>query len=335
LRYFSLAHAAGAAVEDLLCRLCIPVSKAAKLNPLIDKDFVVLAQRLSRAVRVDLNDVEEEDISAAADALEADWVGLSEADREQKYAALKVIILSLMLLSVPVATVVLAERLGKIIKDTKAATILELGADLPKSPSARDTKTGKFIVSSQEAFTRREYERRAEVLVQMAREMVDEGLKAGLDSAGISALVVKAVLLYQQARSKAYWDVTANVLVNRARTGTQLNTYADAGVETARFVAVMDGATCDTCEFMNGRIASVASLVGIQRQTEDLTDPDDILGAMPWLAHDKNGIYFERKGVRHDVPAEILTEELVAEGLFLTPIHGKCRCRLEAVSVSS
>jgi hypothetical protein len=93
----------------------------------------------------------------------------------------------------------------------------------------------------------------------------------------------------------------------------------------------MDGVTGETCEFMNGREASVGALQGIQRKTEDLVDPEDILGAQPWLAHDPKGIYYKRGGQRYDVVNDVSTEELVAEGLFLTPIHGRCRCKLEAI----
>ena len=319
------------AAEDLLRRLGVPVSKAGELNPLVDKDFIVLAQRLSKELASAAQDTDEEDLDAAVAELDVDWTALSIEEKEKKFSALKAAILALLLFSVPATTGVLGGHIGKVIQDTKAATIAEGAFQISAAPSAHDVKTGGFIVSSQAAFTKLEYERRAETVAQMVREMVAEGAKVGLDSAGISALVTKAVLLYHEARTKAYWDVTANVLLNRARTGTQINTYAEAGVEKVRFCIVDDGNACEVCSFMDGRVASVSAISSSQRAAEDLADPYDILDAMPWLGHDKTGIYFKRGGVRQDVATDVSTEDLVAEGLFLIPVHGRCRCRYETV----
>jgi hypothetical protein len=314
------------AAEDILLRSYgIDVSKASKLNPLEDKDFVVLTERLSG----DLSDATDD--LDAADILDTDWVAATPAEREDRYKRLKEAILALVLLSVPATAKVLAGALTRIIRDTKAVTITEGAFKLSKAPSAADKISGAFLVSSQGSFTKAEYAKRSETVVKMVQEMVDKGLENGLDGAGIAALVTRAVELYLQARDVAYWEVTANALANRARTITQLNTFAEAGVARVRFVAVMDGVTCETCEFMNGREASVGALQGIQKKTEDLVDPEDILGAQPWLAHDTKGIYYKRGGQRYDVADDVSTEELVAEGLFLTPIHGRCRCKLEAI----
>ena len=310
----------------------VDVSKASALDPLVDKDFVTLASRLARSLSHSVGYVNEEALAEATADLEVDWAELSPAEREEKYKKLKAAILALALLSIPATAQVLAKTITQIIKDTKSSTIAEGDFEISAVPSEADKNSGAFLLSSQEAFTELEYERRADTIEEMVREMVDKGLENGLEGAAIAALVIRAVQAYSEARDVAYWDVTANVLANRARTVTQLNTFAEAGAARVRFVCVMDGAQCATCEFMSGRETSVGSLQGVQRSTEALVDPEDIVAAQPWLSHDEKGIYYNRRGQRTDVASDVSTEDLVAEGLFLTPIHGRCRCKLEAVS---
>jgi hypothetical protein len=332
-RYSELMQAGASATAELLDRVYgVSTEKVGKLNPLVDKDFVTLAARLSRALKRSAGSVNEDDLIAATKDLEVDWKELTPMQREDRYKKLRAAILALALLSIPATQKVLAEQISVIVRDTKTATILEGGLDIPAGPSEQDEKSAAFLVSVQDGFTESEYERRAATIEEMVREMVDSGLESGLESAVIAALVIRAVQVYSSARDDAYWAVTANALANRARTVTQLNAFAEAGVSRVRFVAVMDGVTCVTCEFMNGREASVEALSGAQRKTEALVEPEDILGAQPWLLHDAGGMYYKRGGVRHDVGEDVSTEELVAEGLFLTPIHGRCRCKIEAVA---
>jgi hypothetical protein len=304
----------------------LDVSKAEALDPLVDDDYVTLTNRWGSALRSAAED-EEDEFDLAVAALET----ITPEDKEKKFSALKAALAALALLAIPSTTQALVAKLGPFIKDGKASTLSKYGLEIPAGPSAADKKTGAFLLSSQGAFTNQEYVRRAADLDKLLRSMWDKGIEQGLSVASIGVLLVRAAEIYESARNKGYWSVTANALANRARTSTQINAFSEAGITMVRFVAVIDGATCETCEFMNGRTAPVDALARTQHVTEDLTDPDEIRDAQPWLAHDKTGIYYKRGGERIDVVSDVTTEELVKDGLFSPPIHGRCRCGLEPV----
>ena len=91
------------------------------------------------------------------------------------------------------------------------------------------------------------------------------------------------------------------------RSYAQISSYAEAGIDRYRILAVMDAHTTPLCRFLNGKTFSVATALDRFDAIDALEDPEQIKAALPWgrQARDRETgemhIYVERDGARTTV----------------------------------
>ena len=114
----------------------------------------------------------------------------------------------------------------------------------------------------------------------------------------------------------AYGKILANNAVQRSYNYGWLVTEQAAGTRVFIFRAVIDKRTSQICRSLNGRKFYVADAL---RLIERATDPNN-----PTAAVEVTG-WFRAEDV-----SDLTTQQLVAAGVMVPPLHPHCRSRLEA-----
>jgi hypothetical protein len=329
-------QAARAAAEILrTCR--VPVSKAE--NPLDDGDFVLLSERFNRSLVRAVGADEDLAMAQAAEDLDVDWAGLSEAQRARAVTRAKSRILAVP--AAVTAAIVLASgsRVSRVASETRRRSIKSFGLAAPLEIGGSDVEALSAILEAQGLSVLEEYDRRAELLGSIVSAEVGSGIAAGASSTDIAANIGRSVSTWHSRRSAAYWYVTAMAAIGFARTAAQLNVFSDAGVVTYEFVAVMDERTTEICQYMNGKTLSVASGVRQLRSVAASNSLDEIKSVRPWVGRGRaeNGddtLYYQRGDARIVVAnigpdgsftQGMSSEQLEEAGLLVPPLHGRCR----------
>ena len=115
-----------------------------------------------------------------------------------------------------------------------------------------------------------------------ARDVVASGLERGLGRKEIAGELEEAVSRAIQGKSPFYWEVVAGAFMATGRSYAQISSYAEAGIDRYRIVAVMDAHTTPLCRFLNGRTFSVATALDRFDAIDALENPEDIKNALPW-----------------------------------------------------
>jgi hypothetical protein len=187
---------------------------------------------------------------------------------------------------------------------------------------------------------------------RQARMVVRNGLAKGLGSKEIGRDLFKALGDSLAGRTRAYFDMAAISMLNRAQTFSKAQTYSEAGVQKLIWDSVLDELTTRTCRFADGQVFSVRKVLGQFAKTDALKDPRDVRFTQPWMRERKiksgehkglMGLFLRGKDGKDSMVAAELTsgmgklndrgtwhpamdiETLEDRGFSAPPGHGNCR----------
>lgn len=234
----------------------------------------------------------------------------------------------------------------EVVQATRDAARRGQGLAIAADFNALDKRIVRHLTSSQANFVRDEYGRRHEAFGERARQIVADGLEAGLGREDIARDLERAARDVIAGRGSFYWEVVAGSFVSRGRSFAQLSSYAEAGIDRYIIEAVLDERTTEICRFLDGKTFSVQT--GLQTFDRVDAEPDLVRDLTPWVreAVDPNSgrkvLYVERGegrtrvaevtrsglGARDDRGefARGLSERDLANlGISSPPYHGLCR----------
>jgi len=341
-------------LDDILVRLGFEdVVKARRLDPLKPRHFLLIVERVAKALRNVTQSSESEAVAGALNALDVDWANVSASKINEVIGAAQNQLSAVAQQVMPRVTEVFESRAGALVKDTKVSAIQRFSLDIGADLSATDERIAEFARDTSSLFVRDAYGLRAEEFSVRARGLVAEGLESGLGRDAIAASIESTVTEGALARGMNYWRNISSIFTSRARNNTQIAALEEAAVETYRWESVMDGATSSICRMLHGTEWSVSRAAEHMRSGFALDDPEDIVDHSPFVQEGSDDgqavLYFNRKGERH-VVADILDsgvgerdkvgtykprmtqEELLAAGVQFPPAHGNCRSTVTAVA---
>lgn len=178
-----------------------------------------------------------------------------------------------------------------------------------------------------------------------ARKIIASGLKEGLGNADIARNLRKNIPDLYEMRTGQYSETVANVAVQRARTGAQLTTYEQAGVQVLEIQAVLDERTTEQCRFMDGQIIEVADARAVYDAGINVANPEDIASVNPFIEERRDKRTGERwlqtangaklatidrsgKGTLDDrgsMRQHISSKGFGKAGIGMPPYHFRCR----------
>jgi len=340
-----LFTAAVAAADDLL-RDVYRLDVAKALDPLDRRDFLVLVQRLGRALHGVSRDAEADALRRAFATLDVDWPNLSSRARDEVLRAARQALHGAQAKVLPRVDQIFELEGEKVVAGTRRATVRRFGLHIGAETTRTDERIATFVRQSESNFIRDEYGRRRDELGQRARDIVASGLEQGLGRDDITA-ELSASLGTVVSRGKPYWETVATSFANRGRTYTQLAAFDEADIEVFRFEAVLDEVTSEICRFMHGREFSVERAMQRFDDVEQARDPEAIADLQPWVRtgadDDGNQLLFYERGGRRRAVAQVDeaavghadkvgryshalgNDELEAAGVTVPPLHGRCR----------
>lgn len=339
--------AAALAAEEIL-RDLFNVSVWKALDPLDVDDFVTICARLSSALKSATVGIEGAALTDAIESLDVDWPNLSAAGRDKIIEAARAQVAAIAEPVEDAISPVLDKAAPRIIAATKTRTIDRFGLDIPDGLGDLDTETSGLLRVSQMVYIKDQYGARADMLDQMAKDIVAGGLERGLGRDDISGDLSTKLADYQVERSTNYYDLIATDFSNKARTTTQLHAFGEAGVTKYRFDAILDEVTSEICRMLHGRVFSVKNAATRTMKALRATDPEDIKQLRPWVVAGKDSsgkdvLYYNGEGDTRHTVAEVdegaegekdkvgqysnvlSNKKLEAAGVTVPPCHGHCR----------
>jgi SPP1 gp7 family putative phage head morphogenesis protein len=331
------------AAAAVLRRVGIRVEKALDLSTSagFDRAVLLLAGRLRRRASVP----EAEAMRAAVAELDVDWRRTTAEQRRRLVSnALTAAGRHLALIQREVRAP-LGEAAQAVVGATRSHARRQ-GLAIGARFSALDQRIIQHIVDSTANFVRDEYGRRASTFGQRARQVVADGLAAGLGRADIAAELEKAAGAALIHRSPFYWETAAGSFVGRGRSYSQMSSYTEAGIERYQIVAVLDEATTPACRWLNGKSFTVRSALDRFAEVEASEDPEAVKRLTPWVrervADGRRELYVEHASGRHDLAivrhaatgrrddagsfrALRGDDQLASLGVGFPPYHGLCR----------
>jgi SPP1 gp7 family putative phage head morphogenesis protein len=340
------------AADDIL-RDVYRLDVAKALDPLDHRDFLVIVQRLGRALAGVSRDAEAAAMRRALATLDVDWRHLSPAARDRVIHAARQAVQGAAAQVLPRVDHVFEVESKRIVADSRRSAVRQFGLHIGASTTSTDERIAAFVRRSESHFVRDQYGRRADELGQRARDIVASGLERGLGRDDI-VRDLSSALAASTGRTKAYWEVVATSFANRGRTYTQLAAFDEAGIERFRFEATLDQATSNVCRFMHGREFAVSRAMQRFEDVEQANEPEAIADLQPWVqvGADDDGnqvLFFKRGGRRHLVghvdesavgqsdrvgrySRAMTSDQLEASGVSVPPLHGRCRSTVVGIS---
>lgn len=340
-------YGAGIEAADELLRDVYRIDVTKALDPLDKRDFLVIVQRIARALHGVSREAEADALRHALDRLDVDWPNLAPAARTQVIRAARQALGGVAKQVLPRIDQVFEVEAKNVVERSRRSAIKQFGLHLSADTTKTDDRIAKFVRESQGNFIRDEYGRRQDAFSDRARDLVASGLEKGLGRDDLVEELTSDLATAAASRSQAYWETVAMSFANRGRTYTQLAAFDDADIQRYRFEAVLDEVTSEVCRFMHGRVFSVERAMERFRDVERARDPERIQDLQPWVqvgADDAgNQVLFYERGDRRrvvaqvDEPAvgerdevgdysrELSTDQLEAAGVTVPPLHGRCR----------
>jgi len=237
-------------------------------------------------------------------------------------------------------------------QSVKRATVKRYDVAISPNLALKDAKAIQKMTASHAHYVTDATGRIATASSQQARMIVRNGLAKGLGSKEIGADLFKALAEGLPKRSRAYFDMAAISMLNRAQTYSKAATYSEAGVKRLIWDSVLDEITTRTCRFADGKVFSVRAVLGAFDKTNALKDPRDVRFTQPWMRERKiktgenkglTGLYLRGKDGRDSLVAtelvsgmgkindrgtwhpEMDIETLEDMGFSAPPGHGGCR----------
>lgn len=333
-----------AATELLASVYRVQVAKT--IDPLDPQGFLRIVTRLQHALRGVTAAEEAAAMRTALKALDVDWKNLTLQGRENVFAAARAAIDGVPTRVLPKIEEKFQVVGPAVMGEARGSSIRRFGFNIGVAMTQRDLQAEAFIRASVGNFIRDQYGARRDELSAIAREVVAQGLEAGEGSKAIAGNL-EQVLGNQVMRSKDYWQIIATSFSNQARTFSQLNAYAEAGVQRYTFDAVLDEVTTDQCRFYHGKTFSVGAGIATATRVMQARSPEEVKNINPWIrsGKDEGGnriLYYVRdgepvvvaqvdrsgQGARDDVgeySRAMDSQKLEQSGIPWPPLHGHCR----------
>lgn len=138
-----------------------------------------------------------------------------------------------------------------------------------------------------------------------------EALALGLDADALSARLKENVGNVMGNSHYEYWDIAASSMLVRARAFGNVFGMEEAQITEYEIFAMLDEGTCRICREMDGRRFKVAEAAKTCRRVLEMTDPEKVKAALPWMS---------------SPPIGVSSKKLTEGGKMLPPFHGRCRC---------
>lgn len=227
----------------------------------------------------------------------------------------------------------------------------ELGTGRTGQPGTsftnQQTETARRSGRDSMTFVTNEYGRRADQFDDMARRVIEDGIRNGDGQEAIAARLAETFQGQISGRSQHYYRVVASAAASRARSYGQSLSYRDAGYTHYLWVTVLDERTCEICRFLHGQRFEVGPQIQRFEDAARITDPEEAVQLFPWYRMDRDGnIYSQPRGGERGEPIarvvesamgradergtfEVLREPGYREVAEMPPAHGLCRCSTE------
>lgn len=340
-------RAAEEAVETLTRR-----SVAKSLDPLKPNDFVIILDRLTRRLEGVTKKDEAAAMSDALDALDVRWSSLDSEGVDKVIGAANQV-LRKRVESIPQKVEAALTIEGpKLAGSTRASAKKTFNLEIGSALEQRDIRVERAVRSMTTNFVRDEMGRRVDAISEKARNLVARGLSRGYGSKQIGE-TLQIGLGDQVVRSPAYWRTIAGSFAGTARTVVQVGAFEDAGIESYMFSAVLDEVTTAVCRHYHGKIFSTEAASAHIERLANLTDPEEVVAASPWVQEGKdkqgNRFLYVAQGDRNVRIADIVRSgvgisddvgefakpksnaALTRMGIIYPPLHGHCRSSIVPV----
>ena len=320
------------------------VNACKALDPLNRADRAVIAKGLQRTFLNAARPEETLALEATLDMLIGQpWSAMSPEQVDVVYAEVRAAIASV---GTSAAMTEASLKAGATLGDVAVASSKGAGG-IPAAFRQADLRAVNRLGSNMPFFISDDYGRRVDIFVEYdALKMLQGGQRLGLDDVVIGRNLNSALAGRVVGRSASYFANLSSISVVRASTFGQLAGYRDAGVARYEIVAVMDGATCNICRYMNGQVFEVANHQAQLARAAANSDPvKGIMGEVPFYREHGGNIHIaplerggelgqvvarvEESGVgRDDAPGRFttVTNPANAGGTLGPPFHGRCRC---------
>lgn len=345
-RATKLGHLACCGIEaiDAVLAKVHRVELVKALDPLDPDDFLVIVSRLAEAMHAASAGSEAAALRAALAALDVDWPSLTPTEIDRVVDAAREALLPITAEVMPTIAEAFEIRGPEVMQAVREGAIDRFGLDIATSLSLRDQQAEQYIRAAYSNMVTNAYGEQIDALAASARDVVANGLEQGLGRDEIAA-ELEALMGDSLMRGRSYFQVVATSFMNTARTASLLNSYADAGIESYRFEAVMDEATTDQCRFYHDQVFSVSAGVSAMNATIRSGSIDELQETNPWIRVGRDGdgqyMYYERGG-EQTVVARIESSgvgtqsagtysggmsstQLSAAGIPWPPLHASCR----------
>jgi len=337
---------AGIAAANVVLRDWYMIDVRKALNPLNQKDYLVIERRLAKALNISGVAEEQAIIEATSNMAGLDWGNMSEAARERTLDAARRTVAASGAKVLPRSRGVLDVEGERIIGETRKATKKRYRLDIETSTTDFDKQIGNHIVSSQANFSTTEFGVRVDAFADESRRIVERGLELGEGRIDIGQRLHDQARVNGIARKRGYWDVVAGSFANRGRTFAQLSSYQDADITRYVIDAVMDEATTDICRFLHGQTFTVGSGIAKFNEVDTLEQPEAMKDVTPWvrtttvdgqleMSYKTGGETFSVGRVLESAvgkPDEsgrfgntLSGDQLAQRGISFPPFHGFCR----------
>lgn len=334
------------AAEQILGAFGVDLRKS--LNPLDAKDFQKIVRTLSTELRGHVVPVQDHALKQALNKVDANWLEMSGPARGKVLdEAVKYLTVGVGEQVMPSIQSTLSLTAKTLVPSTKSKAKATYDLKIDTEMNATDYRIADYARRSQGHFIRNKFGEREQALSAKARSIVSTGLDHGFGSAEISNRLYRE-LGDEAQRSKSYWDIVASVFANRARSMTQLSTFAEAGIAAYVWESVLDEVTTVQCRFLHGQKFPVMKALHKFQQVEDSGDPESVKTIQPFLNLGRNDkgeqylYYNHADGTRRTVAnvdesafgqADKIgkfsnamdSESLLEAGIHAPPLHGSCR----------
>ena len=195
---------------------------------------------------------------------------------------------------------------------TLAHTALLGAHEIPFGPELQDLDRLKIVngmSKSAKYYTNRYFN------TQVMPAIVDAAHASVLNGTSHDGAALDAIraLLDRRLRSVPYWNLVANAAASRAYHYGYLKTGVAHGLTTVEFTAIIDERTSNICISLNGTQWSAPNVALFADRIAD-ADGDNIKNVAPWP---------KLADITNKTP-----DELLAMGVVIPPVHGRCRSQL-------
>jgi len=342
---FELVHTARQAADEILERyLRFRLRKAFNLGN--SRGFDRAVASLATLLRTRTSASDDAAVREAVAVLDVDWAATTAAQRSSLIArALEAS--GRRTAAVPrTVQAVFGDAATEVVEATRDAARRGQGLSIAASFNALDRRIVRHLTTSQANYVSDEYGRRHEAFGERARQIVSDGLEAGLGREDIARDLETAARDIIAGRGSFYWETIAGSFVSNGRSYAQLSSYAEAGIDRYVIEAVLDERTTEICRFLHGKTFSVSTGLGTFEQVE--SDPDRVKELTPWVRETidpetgRKVLFVERGdsrtrltevtrsavGTRDDrgeFSRSLSDRELAGAGIGFPPYHGLCR----------